>query len=100
VAATDAARAAERGARISRGKPFDAFCQAWVTPEPPTSIPYFGSWDDPKLIYASDAGTRVTMDANNLRGALMLNPKDLRIQELEREVAQLRVQLGSVDQRP
>lgn len=31
VEATAEARAAERLARIARGKPFDAFCDAWVT---------------------------------------------------------------------
>jgi hypothetical protein len=94
-AATNAARDTERRARLARGKPFDEFCKEWVTKEPPANVPYFGSWDDPRVIYANDVGTRVTMDADNLRGVLMPNPKDLRILELEAEVAQLRAQLTS-----
>ncbi len=88
--ATAAARAAERQARIARGKPFDEFCAAWVTAEPPAHVPYFGSWNDDKLIYATNAGQRVTMPADQLQGAFMLNPKDVRIMELEAEVARLK----------
>jgi hypothetical protein len=96
-AATQAARQAERMARIARGKPFDAFCKEWVTAEPPPAIPYFGSWDDNKVIYASDAGQRVKMAADQLRGVFMLNPKDLLIQRLESQVAELKAQLVEKD---
>lgn len=89
-AATDAARAAERKARIARGKPFDAFCAVWVTPEPPAHIPYFGSWDDPAEIYAGVPGARIKTPASEQTGVMMPNPKDLRIAQLEAEVASLR----------
>ncbi|MFT3791853.1 MAG: hydantoinase B/oxoprolinase family protein [Rudaea sp.] len=88
-AATQALRAKARQERIKRGKPFDEFCRKWITPEPPKNIPYFGSWDDPKVIYATTYGQRVTMPADALQGAFMLNPKDLRIAELEAQVAAL-----------
>ena len=78
-----------RKARIARGKPFDQFCQEWVTPEPPAKVPYYGSWDNPREIYASSAGQRIKMDADKLQGVFMLNPKDLRIAELEAQVAAL-----------
>jgi len=90
VQATKDLRAAYRRERIARGKPFDEFCAEWVTPEPPTHLPYFGSWHDNTRIYASTAGQRICMDADNLQGAFMLNPKDLRIAELEGELQQLR----------
>jgi len=83
VEATADARAAERLARIARARPFDAFCAEWVTPEPPASLPYFGSWSDNAEIYATTLGQRVTMPADRLQGAYMLDPKDVRIAELE-----------------
>jgi N-methylhydantoinase B/oxoprolinase/acetone carboxylase alpha subunit len=89
-AATDAARAAERKARIARGKPFDEFCAAWVTPEPPEHIPYFGSWDDPAEIYAGVPGARIKTSALQQTGVMMPDPKDVRIAALEAEVAALR----------
>ena len=90
MAATEAARAAERKARIARGKPFDEFCADWVTPEPPEHLPYFGSWDDPTRIYAGLPGSRVCTTAAEQTGVMMPNPKDLRIAALEAEVARLK----------
>jgi acetone carboxylase alpha subunit len=81
--ATAKLRAECRTARIARGKPFDEFCKTWVTKEPPAHIPYFGSWDDNTQIYATTMGQRIKMPANALQGAFMINPKDLRIMELE-----------------
>lgn len=94
VTATEALRESERRARIARGKPFDAFCAEWVTAEPPAHLPYFGSWDDNAVIYATTAGQRITMPADRLQGAFMLNPKDVRIMQLEGEVDRLRTELG------
>jgi N-methylhydantoinase B/oxoprolinase/acetone carboxylase alpha subunit len=87
--ATAALREAQRRERIARGKPFDAFCKDWVTSEPPAHIPYFGSWSDPKRIYATSAGQRISMEADRLQAVFMPNPKDVRIAELEARVAQL-----------
>jgi acetone carboxylase, alpha subunit len=89
-AATKALRDATRRERIARGKPFDQFCKEWVTPEPPPGIPYFGSWSDTNVIYATSAGQRITMPAEQLQGVFMPNPKDLRIAELEGELARLK----------
>jgi acetone carboxylase, alpha subunit len=93
--ATQVARHRERKARIARGKPFDEFCKEWVTAEPPSAVPYFGSWDDSRVIYADDHGIRIKMDANALRGVVMPDPKDLLIQQLEAQLAQLRSQLAN-----
>jgi len=92
-AATRKLRDDYRKQRIKRGKPFDKFCKEWVTKEPPSHFMYFGSWDDPKTIYATTMGQRVTMPSNQLQGAFMINPKDLRIGALEGEVAALKKQL-------
>jgi N-methylhydantoinase B/oxoprolinase/acetone carboxylase alpha subunit len=85
--ATRRLREEYRKHRIARGKPFDAFCKEWVTPEPPQDIPYFGCWDDPTQIYATSGGQRIRMEADQLRGAYMPNPKDVRIAQLEARLA-------------
>ncbi|MEF7615093.1 hydantoinase B/oxoprolinase family protein [Aquincola sp. MAHUQ-54] len=90
--ATIERRAAYRRERIARGVPFDEFCARWVTAEPPAHLPYFGSWDDPRRIYATSAGQRIVMDADQLQGVYMPDPKDLRIAELESRLAALQAQ--------
>ena len=92
-AATQKLRAEYRKERIKRGKPFDQFCKEWVTPEPPQHIPYFGSWENTREIYATTMGQRVKMPSDQLQGAFMLNPKDLRIMQLEGELEQVKAQL-------
>lgn len=87
--ATRESRNACRRERLAEGKPFDEFCKEWVTAEPPAHVPYFGSWDDPSRIYALNAGERVVMKADALQGVFMPNPKDVRIAELEAQVAAL-----------
>jgi N-methylhydantoinase B/oxoprolinase/acetone carboxylase alpha subunit len=87
--ATQALRQAYRRERIARSKPFDQFCSEWVTPEPPAHLPYFGCWENPREIYATSAGQRIKMPANKLQGVYMPNPKDVRIAELEAQVAAL-----------
>lgn len=90
--ATRRRRDACRRERIARARPFDEFCREWVKPEPPVNIPYFGSWEDPREVYASSAGQRVRMSADSLAGVFMPNPKDLRIAELEAQLAALQAQ--------
>ncbi len=79
-----------RRERIRRGKPFDKFCKEWVTPEPPAHIPYFGSWENKAEIYATTMMQRIKMPAEKLQGAFMVNPKDLRVMQLEGEVKALK----------
>ena len=95
-AATQQRRADHRKARLARGKPFDQFCKAWVTPEPPKDIPYFGSWDDTTKIHAQNPaiGLNVVMDATQIQGVFMPNPKDLQLGQLESEVERLKAQLA------
>jgi acetone carboxylase, alpha subunit len=89
AAETQKRRDAYRQLRIARGKPFDEFCSAWVCEAPPEHIPYFGSWDSPQSIYATSAGVRIKMDADKIQGVYMPHPKDVRIAELEAQVARL-----------
>ena len=92
--ATRALRDAERKARIARGKPFDEFTKTWTTAEPPAYLPYFGSWDDQKVIYGQMLGQRVKMPADQLQSMFMPNPKDVRIAALEAELAAARAELA------
>jgi acetone carboxylase alpha subunit len=88
VEATAELRAAERRSRLARSKPFDEFCNEWVTPEPAAHLTYFGSWSDRAVIHAQNPaiGLSMKMDADKLQGVYMPNPKDLRIAELEAQL--------------
>lgn len=92
--ATAAARDAERAARKARGRPYAEFVADWCTAEPPQDLPYYGSWDDPTVIWAGQGASRRQVRAEALAGIMMPNPKDLRIAELEAEVAALRQAQG------
>ena len=89
-AATVAARNAERAARQKRGMPYAEFVKQWNQPAPPTDIPYYGSWGDPKTIHAG----AVSMPADKLTGVMMPNPKDVRIAKLEAQLLALGAQPG------
>lgn len=91
--ATDKLRADERKARIARGTNFDEFVAEWTTSEPPASLPFYGSWDDPTVVYGTHAGKRVKMDSDNIESMFMPNPKDVRIAELEGELKAARAEL-------
>ena len=90
-AGTQAARDEERQARIARGVPYDEFVKTWSTPEPPAHLPYMGCWGaDVSAVYGIMMGQRVKMDGKALQSQFMLNPKDVRIMELEAEVKALK----------
>lgn len=97
AAATAKLRAEYRRERIARGKPFDEFCKEWVTDEPPPNLPYFGSWNDKSKIYAQNPAInmKVVMDADQLQGVFMPNPKDLRIAQLEAQLEAYRSAQGA-----
>ena len=96
-AATKAARDAERRSRLARGKPFDDFVAEFVTPEPPEHLPYYGSWDDPKVIYGTSSGKRIKMPADDIQSMFMPNPKDVKISALEKQVAELQTRLADCE---
>lgn len=47
-AATEAARAGERSARLERGMSYEDFVAAWRRDAPPEGVPYMGSWEWPE----------------------------------------------------
>lgn len=93
--ATEALREQERKERIARGKPFDEFIAEWVKPEPPAHLPYFGSWNSVDTVYGISNGKRVKMKSSALESMFMPNPKDVRINQLESELVELREQLSA-----
>ncbi|MSR14207.1 MAG: acetone carboxylase subunit alpha [Gammaproteobacteria bacterium] len=90
VAATEQARKAERENRKRRGKPYREFLKEWETPEPPRTVPFYGSWKDKALIYRGTPDDTCPADA--IVPIIMPNPKDVRIAALEAELATLRTQ--------
>ncbi len=86
------ARQQEREERKRRGQPYKDFCEQWVKPAPSDDLPYMGSWGDTNdEITASPPGEkRYRMKADEMTGVMLSNPKDRRINELEKEMAQLR----------
>ena len=83
--ATEAARKAERQLRISRGKSYDEFVAGWETEFPPADIPYYGSWKERDLLYLGNRES--TCPADNIVSVMMRDPKDVRIEQLEQELA-------------
>ena len=83
--ATEQARLSERGQRKARGKPYREFIKEWTTEKPPEHLPYYGSWDDRKLLYRGSPDDTCPADA--IVAIMMPDPKDVRIAQLEAELA-------------
>lgn len=92
--ATQDLRNTERAARLSRGKPFDAFCAEWVQDEPPEELPYAGCWNDTSEVYGVNYGQRVKMPADQMQGMFMLDPKDVQLMQMQGEIATLKAALA------
>jgi N-methylhydantoinase B/oxoprolinase/acetone carboxylase alpha subunit len=86
--ATAAARDAERAARRKRGKPYAEFVKDWETETPPADVPFYGSWGDPRVLFRGTP--QDTCPADAIAPVMMPNPKDVRIAQLEAELAHLR----------
>lgn len=79
--ATEAARDAERKARIARSVPYNEFIKTWNQPKPPSNVQYFGCWgDDIDTLYVGSPD--ITRKANEPAPNYMQHPKDVRIAEL------------------
>ena len=83
--ATKKARKAERTKRKRRGKPYKEFVAKWEKDEPPKDVPYYGSWIDRDVLYRGTPDNTCPADA--IVSVMMPDPKDVRIAELERELA-------------
>jgi N-methylhydantoinase B/oxoprolinase/acetone carboxylase alpha subunit len=67
---TERLRAETRAERLTNGVPFAEFEARWTTKTPPEGMPYYGSWDDPEVIYAGDPAT--TMPADAIQAVMMM----------------------------
>ena len=85
---TEEARRAEREARKQRGIPYNEFVKTWVKGAPPENLPFYGSWADKDIIYAGSPNN--TMKSGELKPVRMPNPKDVKIEALEKEIERLR----------
>jgi acetone carboxylase alpha subunit len=92
VDGTKQMRDAEREARKQRGRPFDQFVAEWVTAEPPAGVPYYGPWGDRETIYLGSPENK--MARGTCSGILMTDPREVRIAELEKKLADLGVDLA------
>jgi len=88
VEATQKARDAEREKRKARGLPYKEFVKQWQTDKPPAGVPFYGSWDDRETLYLGTPDKTCPADA--IVSVMMPNPKDVRIAELEAEIAALK----------
>ncbi|MBL4782525.1 MAG: hydantoinase B/oxoprolinase family protein [Porticoccaceae bacterium] len=86
--ATDKARAAERVARLARAKPFKEFAAEWTKAKPPEGLPYYGSWDDPKVLHLGTPDKTCPADA--IESVMMPDPKDVEIAALKAELKALK----------
>ena len=94
VAGTEAARAAERQARLRRGRPYAEFVKAWATPEPPAHLPYYGSWgDDNSIIHATAWTThgpvRVAAPVSQLPQIFLPDPNVVALAVQQARIAEL-----------
>ena len=87
VEATAKARADEREARKARGRKYADFVADWVTETPSLDLPYYGSWGDPSTVYTGSGAARQVLDAGTIQPIFMADPRDVRIAELEAQLA-------------
>lgn len=86
--ATEKARADERKARLARAKPYKEFVAQWTKATPPENIPFYGSWDDPTVLYMGKPD--LTCPADAIEPIMMPDPKDVEIAKLKAELAALK----------
>ncbi|MCM3766218.1 hydantoinase B/oxoprolinase family protein [Neobacillus niacini] len=86
VEATIKKRQQEREARKKRGVPYQEFIERWVTERPPGHLPWYGSWGNNKNVYAGSPDN--VMQVDHLQPVTLPDPKDVRIAELERLLAE------------
>lgn len=103
-AATEAARAAARQARLERGKPYAEFIEEFVTAEPPAELPYYGSWgsDTDEItatVYTIDGPERVVAPLAELPIVMIPDRREVRIGKLEARIAELEAKHGETVQR-
>ncbi len=93
--ATEAARNAERRARLERGRPYAEFVEDWVTEAPPQTVPYYGSWGDDNstihaMAWAATGPIKLALPMSQMPPIMLPDPKDLAIAGLQAENEALR----------
>ena len=87
-AATSTLRDEMRAARLAGAQDYESFCADWVRPDPShLPAPFFGCWDRSDEVFV---GTDVAAPAEALQPVMLDDPRVLRIQALEEELAALR----------
>jgi hypothetical protein len=99
VEGTTAARRDARAARLERGRPFEEFCEEFVTPEPPKDLHYYGSWgsdtdDITATVFSMDGPQRVTAPLAELPIVMIPDRRELKIARLEARVLELEARHG------
>jgi len=92
-AATKKLRDEYREQRKKQGIPYAEFVKKYVKDTPPDDIPFYGSWNGnlEQVYCGSNDDLR---DANNPGPNYMINPKDVEIGLLEKELAEVRKKAG------
>jgi acetone carboxylase, alpha subunit len=101
LAATEAARAAERQARLQRGRSYQEFVSEWVTPEPPEHLSYYGSWGGNNGIIRATAWTmqgpvRVAGPMSELPQIFLPDPNVLALAVQQARIADLEARLQEI----
>ena len=93
--ATKKMREKYREQRKKQGVPYAEFVKKHVRDIPPDDIPFYGAWNgnNEQVYCGSNDDLR---DAANPGANYMINPKDVRIGELEQELADVRKKAGIV----
>ena len=87
--ATRIAREEARKERLDQSMSFKDYCAEHVTEAPPANLPYYGSWEDPAMVYAGSPDRYYPAGQVN-PPVVMPNPLEVKIAKLERELAEAR----------
>ena len=105
TAETEAVRAAERQARLRRGRPYGEFVKGWTTPEPPAHLPYYGSWGDDNSVIRATAWTthgpvRVAAPAGQLPQIFLPDPNVVALAAQQARIAELETRVSELEGAP
>ena len=74
--------------RLARARPYREFAAEWTRAKPPEGLPYYGSWDDPKVLYLGRPDKSCPADA--IEPVMMPDPKDVEIAALKAQLLALK----------
>ncbi|WP_269620704.1 hydantoinase B/oxoprolinase family protein [Zhongshania sp. BJYM1] len=72
--------------RLAKGVSWDEFMATRVKPEPPATVPFFGSWNNSEELYCGPFGKALP---SALPPIILPDPKDVEIQQLKAKLASL-----------